>query len=305
MLDLDFAFFKLNDDEKRGLFYRKYFLNRLGPVFFSPRVEKLIQLYDLNFTGCQISMPLGPGNMDLIELEKQQTMLKRSTEIVQSYQLPSMAVDRRLKQQLLKLSIGFPLVFGDNFIKALAAAITTRMLSQREIKRIIMVGEVEHYAEFISGISLCRVPLSIQTMFPAQYEVMTYRLLYEQGYAVSTSLLNPHSWEPGDLVFVFDPLREGLAVAFPQVCCIQLTNNVCGLAPELEVKLGRNGIDSRLHNLAPIMETCMLGEAGILSPGGEQIRANAVNGGEGNVFLTLQQVGDELGLWDLFLDKAI
>lgn len=165
MLDLDFAFFKLNNDEKRGLFYRKYFLNRLGPVFFSPRVEKLIQLNDLNFTGCQISMPLGRGNMELIEPEKQQTMLKRSTEIVQSYQLPNMAVDRRLKQQLLKLSIGFPLVFGDNFIKALAAAITARMLSKREIKRIIMVGEVEHYAEFIGGISLCGVPFRFKPCY--------------------------------------------------------------------------------------------------------------------------------------------
>ncbi len=305
MLDLDFAFFKLNNDEKQGLLYRKYFLNRLGPVFFSPRVEKLIQLNDLNFTGCQISMPLGRGNMDLIKLETQQTMLKRSTEIVKSYKLTCMAVDCRLKQQMLKLSIGFPLVFGDNFIKALAAAITARMLSRREIKRIIMVGEVEHYAEFISGISLYGVPLSIQTMFPSQYEVMTYRLLYEQGYAVSTSLFNPHSWKPGDLVFVFDPLREGLAVAFPQVCCIQLTNNICGLAPELEAKLSQNGMASSLYNLAPIMETCMLGEAGILSSGGEQIRANEANGSEGNIFLTLQQVGDELGLWDLFLDKAI
>lgn len=305
MLDLDFAFFKLSSDEKRGLFYRKQFLNRLAPVFFSPRVEKLIQLNELNFTGCQISMPLGPGNLGLIEPEKQQSMLKRCTGIVQDYQLPSMAVDRRLKRQLLKLSIGFPLVFGDNFIKALAAAITARMLSRRKIKRIIIVGEVDHYAEFISGISLCGVPLSIQTMFPAQYEVMTYRLLYEQGYAVSTSALNPHSWDAGDLVFIFDPHREGLAVAFPQACCIQLTNNVCGLAPELEAKLSRNAVESRLYNLAPIMETCMLGEAGILSPGGEQIRANEAERDDGNIFLTLQQVGEELGLWDLFLDKAI
>lgn len=305
MLDLDFAFFKLNNDEKRGLFYRKYFLNRLAPVFFTPRVEKLIQLNELNFTGCQISIPLGCGNLGFIEPEKQKTLLKRSTEIVQSYQLPRMAVDRRLKKQLLELSIGFPLVFGDNFIKALAAAITARILSRRQIKRIIMVGEVEHYAEFISGISRCGVPLSIQTMFPAQYEVMTYRLLYEQGYAVSTSLLNPYSWEAGDLVFVFDPQGDELAVAFPQICCFRLTNDVSGLAPELEAKLNRNGMESRLYNLAPIMETCMLGEAGILSPGGEQIRANEADGGEGNIFLTLQQVGDELGLWDLFLDKGI
>ena len=250
-------------------------------------------------------MPLGSGNLSLIEPEKQQNMFKRSAEIARDYQLPSLAVDRRLKKQLLDLAIDFPLVFGDNFIKALAAAIITRIISRREIKRLIMVGELEHYSEFISGISPCGVPLSIQTMYPAQYEVMTYRLLYEKGYAVSTSMLNPHSWEAGDLVFVFDPQQESLAVAFPEVCCIRLTNNVCGLAPELESKLIQNGMDSSLHNLAPIMETCMRGEAGILSSGGEQIRKNEANGSEGNIFLTLQQIGDELGLWDLFLDKAI
>lgn len=305
MLDLDFAFFKLNNSEKRGLFYQKNFLNWLGPVFFLPRVEKLIQLNDLNFSGCQISMPLSPGHLSLIEPEKQQTMFKRCIEIAQDYQLPSLAVDRCLKKQLLEFALGFPLIFGDNFIKALAAAIITRVISQREITRIIMVGEVEHYPEFISGIGQCGVPLSIQTRYPAQYEVMVYRLLYEKGYAVSTSLLNPHSWEAGDLVLVFEPQQESLAVTFPQTCCIQLTNNAYGLAPELEAKLVQNGIESSLHNLAPIMETCMLGEAGILSSGGEQIMINEADGREGSIFLTLQQIGDELGLWDLFLDKGI
>lgn len=305
MLDLDFAFFNLNHNEKRGLVYRKYFLDRLGPVFFSPRVEKLIQLSDLNFQGCQISMPLGPGNLSLIEPETRQLMLKRSAEIVEDYKLPSMAVDRRLKQQLLELSISFPLVFGDNFIKALAVALTARMLSRREIKRVIMVGETDYFAEFISGICTYGVPLSIQTTFPARYEVMTYRLLYEQGYAVSTSVLSPQSWGSGDLVFIFDPEQETLALAFPGVCCVRLTNNGCGLVPELEARLRENGMASNLYNLAPIMETCMLAEAGFLSPGGEQIRANGANPGDGQKFLALQQVGNEMGLWDRFLDKAI
>lgn len=305
MLDLDFAFFNLNHNEKRGLVYRKYFLDRLGPVFFSPRVEKLIQLSELNFRGCQISMPLGPGNLSLMEPETRQLMIERSADIVRDYQLPIMAVDRRLKQQLLELSISFPLVFGDNFIKALAAALTSRILSRREIKRIILVGETDYFTDFISGICAHGIPLSIQSRFPAQYEVLTYRLLYEKGYAVSTSFLSPQGWDRGDLVFIFDPREEGLAVAFPGVCCIRLTSNSCGLAPELEAKLSKNCLVNNLYNLAPIMETCMLAEAGFLSSGGERIWTNGANLDEGQKFLGLNQVGAELGLWDLFLDKAI
>ena len=305
MLDLDFAFFNLNSNEKRGLMYQKYFLDRLGPVFFSPRVDKLIQLSNLNFRGCNISMPLGPANLKMMGPEKKQMMLERSTAIVQEYNLPSMAVDRRLKEQLLELSIGFPLIFGDNFIKALTLAITGRMLSRHAIKRVVLVGEVDCFPQLVSALGAYGVPLSIQTMYPGQYEVMSYRLLYEKGYAVSTSVLNPYSWEKGDLVFLFDPEKEGLAFAFPRAYCVQLTNNGWDLAPELENQFTQNGMDSRLYNLAPIMETCLLVEAGFLSPGGEQIRTNDISREEGQKFLTIQKVGDVLGLWDLFLDKAI
>jgi hypothetical protein len=305
MLDLDFAFLNLNHSEKRGLMYRKYFLDRLGPVFFSPRVEKLIQLSGLNFQGCQISMPLGPGNLSLIEPETRQLMISRSAAIAREYQLPRLAVDRRLKQHLLELSISFPLVFGDNFIKALAVALTARMLSRRELKRVILVGETEYFTDFIEAICAYGIPLSIQTRFPARYEIMAYHLLYEKGYAVSTSVLSPHTWDEGDLIFIFDPREEGAAAVLPRVCCIRLVDNSCGLAPELEAKLGRNGMLNRLYNLAPIMETCMLAEAGFLSFDGEKIGTNGANSNEGRKFLGLQQVGAELGLWDLFLDKGI
>lgn len=305
MLELDFAFFNLKHNEKRGLVYRKYFLDRLGPVFFSPRVEKLIQLNGLNYQGCQISMPLGPENLNRIEPETRYLMLKRSTDIARDYHLPSLAVDRRLKPQLLELSNSFPLVFGDNFIKALAVALTAGILSRREIKRVVLVGETAYYPDFISAICALGIPLSIQSRFPAQYEVLTYRLLYGKGYAVSTSGINPHTWDKGDLVFIFDPREEGLAVAFPQVCTILLTNSSCGLAPELEAALDRNGIVNNLYNLAPIMETCMLAEAGFLSSDGENVWTNGASPEEGQKFLGLEQIGTELGLWELFLDKAI
>ncbi|MGI5911232.1 MAG: hypothetical protein ACOX6E_01445 [Syntrophomonadaceae bacterium] len=302
MLDLDFAFFNLNHAEKRGIMSRKYFLDRLAPVFFLPRVEKLIQLTGLNFQGCQISMPLGPGNLSLIELEKRQAIFQHTTKLVKEYHLTRMAVDRRLKEQLFELSNSFPVIFGDNFIKALATALISRILSRHVIKRIIMVGEMEDFPEFLSEIGEFGVPLSIQSMYPTRYEVMTYRLLYEKGNAVSTSALNPYSWGKGDLVFVFDPAQEELTMAYANACCyVRLTNNGCNLAPELEAKLSQNGLVNCLYNLAPIMETCMLEEAGFSVRGAERVN----EGSHGRVFITLKQVGDEMGLWDLFLDKAI
>lgn len=243
--------------------------------------------------------------MGLLEPETRRLLLNRSADIARSYQLPGLAADRRLKRQLLELSVNFPLVLGDNFIKALAVALTVRMLSRRELKRVILVGETDYFPDFISGICAYGIPLSIQSRFPARYEVMAYRLLYEKGYAVSTSLLRPQTWDKGELVFILDPREEGAAAAFPRASCVPLTDNSRGLAPELEAWLDSNGIVNDLYNLAPIMETCMLAEAGFLPPSGENIGTNMAAMEEGRRFLELQEVGTELGLWNLFLDKAI
>jgi len=302
MIELDFALFNLKHEEKRGLMYRKYFLDRLAPFFFLPRVERLIELGELNFRGCQISLPLGPGNLNLIEPELKQNIINQTAELAKGYELSIVAVDRRLKQQLLELSIGFPAIFGDNFIKALTYALTLRALSRRDIRRIIIVGEIDGFPQFIGGMSTLGVPISMQTINPGQYEIMNYHLLYERGYAISISALNPQSWDKKDLIFIFDPAQEGLAMVSPHSCCVCLTNNGCDLAPELENKLSKNGLVKSLYNLAPIMETCLLAEAGILSTNGEQVGAEQPLDLD---FFAIQQVGDNMGLWDLFLDKAI
>ncbi|MDD3269205.1 MAG: hypothetical protein PHX14_07780 [Syntrophomonadaceae bacterium] len=302
MLDLDFAFYNLKSMDRRGIFCRKYILDRLAPVFFSPRVEKLIDLRDLGARGCNIRLPLGPGNLRMLEPETQENIVNKSTAILEDFKLPAMAVDRRHKKQFSELFKSLPLVFGDNFIKALASVLVRETLSRRDIKKLVVVGDTDYFADFINEISNLGIPVSLQSHHPSRQEVLAYRLLYEKGHAISTSYIKPQQWQRGDLVLMFDSDQQQLAITYPQAFYIKLGNDACNFALELEHRLYSNGIDHALHNLAPILEISLLSKAGIWDRGIEQ---NNAKGEEGQCFLLLQELGYELGLWDLFLDKAI
>lgn len=305
MLDLDFAFFNLMHNERRGLFSQKSFLDRIAPVFFAPRVEKMIEIPDLQARGCNITIPLGVGNLTMLEPDTQKTMAEKSNHLVNDYQLSGLAVDRRLKPVRTRLLPETTLIFGDNFIKALAAALVARMLSRRQIKKVVIVGDMDHPERFAARICDYGLPVSIQSYHPSRYEVLNYRMLYEKGYAFATSYLDPHGWNRGDLVLVFDsedlpPLNRTDAF------CLRLDNDSRGLSPQLESGLLRHGMQSSLYNLAPIVESCLWAQAGFLNDYAE----HATNGlmeynvdiDEADKFVTLQTLGDSLGLWDIFLD---
>ncbi|MEN6347915.1 MAG: hypothetical protein ABFD08_00750 [Syntrophomonas sp.] len=302
MVNLDFAFFNLKNEELQGLIGRKFFLDRLAPIFFAPRIEKLIDLYDLDACGCNIMLPLGPGNLSMLQPEKQEDIAHKSTAIVEDCKLAGMAVDRRHKRQFLKLFNNFPLIFGDNFIKALASVLVRETLSRRDIKKLVIVGETEYFPDFINEVGSLGIPVSLQNYNPRPLEVLARRLLYEKGQAVSTSCINPENWEKGDMVLMFDPDGWQMAISSPQAFCIKLSNEACNLSRDLEVNLRRNGIEWALHNLAPILEISLLSKAGIWAPGAEH---NNAGNDESRRFLDVQELGYKAGLWDLFLDKAI
>lgn len=302
MLSMDFAFFNCINQDKKGLVYRKTFLDRLTPVFFAPRLQKLICLEGIEARGCNVMLPLGPGNWEMLEQPTQEHIVDKSLQLAQAYHLGKMAVDRRLKPNLVKLSNTFSLMFGDNFIKALAYIILRETISNQKVKKIVVVGETDYFAEFINQITNFDTPVSIQTTNPSRYEEFAYRLLYERGCAVSTSCINPYNWDKGDLVLVFD--REGHELmAATSSFYLNFSNHSRGYLPELEASLDRYGIDAGLSNLAPIMEYCLLSKAGFCEAGREQEKANAER--EAEKFLLLAGIGDEMGLWDLFLDKGI
>ncbi|MEN6327990.1 MAG: hypothetical protein ABFD18_17495 [Syntrophomonas sp.] len=301
MFDLDFACYNLKNADRRGIFCQKFILDRLAPVLFNPRVERLIDLRDLGARGCNIMLPLGPGNLSMLEPENQENIVNKSTAILEDFKLPAMAVDRRHKKQFSELFSNFPLVFGDNFIKALASVLVRETLSRRDIKKLVVIGDTDYFLDFISEISNLGIPVSLQSDHPSRQEILAYHLLYEKGHAVSTSYIKPQHWQRGDLVLMLDQEQQQLAITYPQAFYLKLSNNASNLALELEQRLQQNGIDHALHNLAPILEISLLAKAGIWDRDAEQNKPK----GEGQCFLFLQELGYELGLWDLFLDKAI
>jgi hypothetical protein len=301
MSELEFAFFNLMENDKRGLVYQKYLLDRLAPFFFAPRVTRLIDLPVINARGYHVVMPLGQGNLDKMEPERQTQMLFKSIEVTRDFNLPALAVDRRLKSRFALSEAALQVVFGDHFIKALAAAYIKRSLSRHDIKRIVVATDNEDLIDFMEYASQFDVPVSLQSYQPARYEPAAYQMMYQNGRIVSTSMFNPQSWSKGDLVVVFDPQDRFTAISPRDVFCLQLGNSSRNLAPLLERSLESDGVEAELHNLAPIMELC-LGTHCQRQDGGAP--PHDCRNVQPAAFISLEESARLLGLWDLFLDKA-
>lgn len=302
MLDLDFAFFNMMATNKQGLVYRKFFLDRLAPILFSPRLEKLINFNGLGLQGGNILLPLGQGNWDLLEPGIKKIILDKSLTILEQYQLPALAIDRRLKNDFLSLFDNFPLVFGDNFIKALASVLVQEFIFRKAVKRIIVVGEIPEMPGLLEDFRQYGIPVSIQNNHPSASEIMAYHLLYEKGVAISTSYINPREWERGDLVVLFN--TENLTWAAPASFMLDLTCDGSLLAPELANALKLREMDTSMHTMAPILESCLLAKAGFTGTGEEPNNAVAAPAGKG-IGAEFNQIGEDMGLWDFFLDKDI
>ncbi len=305
MPEPDFAFFNLRNRDRRGLICRKPIFDRLLPLFFSPRVEKLISIEGLNTQGLGITLPLGPGNLHSLDAKSQEKINRRSEEILRNHRLPAMAADRSHKEQLRLLFPSLPLLFGDNFIKALATVFVQKTLSRREIKKIIITGETEYFPEFVAEIASLGVPVSLQSLHPSRHEILAYHLLYEKGQAISSSYLQPEKWGKGELVLMFDPDGQQMAISSPRAFCLKISDQTRGFFAEVEQHLDSNGIDPALHNLAPLMEISLLAKAGYLSVFAERNGQNNIREEEGRKYLLVQELGKQAGLWEPFLDKAI
>ncbi len=222
--ELEFAFFNLMEIDKRGLVYQKYLLDRLAPFLFAPRVMRLIDLPLIKARGYHVLMPLGEGNLDSMEPERQAQMLSKSIELIRGFNLPALAVDRRLKSRFFHSQPDIKVVFGDHFIKALAAAYIIHSLSRHDIKRIVVATDNEDVVDFVEYATQFDLPVSFQSYHPARYEPVAYQMMYENGRAVSTSMFTPQSWGRGDLVVVFDPQDRFVGISARDVFCLQLGN---------------------------------------------------------------------------------
>lgn len=300
MLDLDFAFFNMRDCNRQGLASRKPFLDRLAPLLFPPRVERLINLNRLGLKGCNVTIPLGKENWNILNQDNRGWMMEKTGTILNEYELPCMGVDRRLKETFNELQPSIGVVYGDHFIAALAAVLIDRLILRHDIKKIVLVGEIPDLYPLINNLSRYHIPISIQNFHPSRYEIMVYRLLYEEGLAVSNSTISPHNWKKGDLVISIEADASNLAIASREAFYLRLGNECCGLAPDLERELAGIGMNSCLCTLAPILETCMLAQAGNMNQLGEDI----LNNGD-KLHKELIELGENMGLWEPFLDKDV
>ncbi len=301
MFQLDFAYFNLINVDKRGLLSRKFWLERLTPIFFKPRLEKLIDLPDFSAKGCNITVPLGLNNFDVLNESTKGYLINKSFNIINDYDIHYMAVDRNLKNY-------FPdpddnLIFGDNFIKALAHVIIGRTLNKHQIKRIIIVGETEYFPDFLEILANFELPISMQNSIPREYEIISHRILYESGCAVSNSYLAPENWNRGDIVLAFTSDLGGLSILAPELYSLEFTNTKVNIIPELASSLLDCGLELGINSLAPIFETSIWSKKGFLDTDGEKEKSLELF--DGQSFLKLQELGEKLGIWDLFLDKLI
>lgn len=297
MFELDFAFLNMKNEDRSGLAFRKVFLDRLAPWFFGPRVQTLINFGSLGFKGCSVLLPLGPGNWNTLNPNLREIILQQSQPILNDYNISALAVDRSLKKQLLQLSTTFPLIFGDNFIKVLVLVLIRYYLNRQAFKRLVVVGEMSDLPEFMPTLKQFDTPVSIQNYFPARYEVMAYHMLYEKGIAISTSYVNPRGWEPGDLVIIVDSVYKKYIPLANRTIFLNLIDESRGLAPGLEKCLERRGLATSLNVMAPVMESCLLSQAGYASAHGEQIEDTLL-------WQRMEHLGEQAGVWDYFLDKA-
>lgn len=299
MLELDFAFLNMMNNNRQGLAARKFFLDRLAPIFFSPRVEHLIQFNDLGVKGCNVFLPLGQANWNQLEAAKRATMLARSEGILHDYALPKMAADRRMKKALEITAPMFPVIYGDNFIKVLAAVLVRQIIEKRSIHKLVVVGNMIELIPLLEHLTRYLVPISVQNTHPARFEHTAHKLLYEKGLAISNSYLSPEAWEKGDLIVLFESDYRRMALASPQAFYIELANESRGLAPGLENALTMAGMDDSLQTLAPILESCLYTKAGIPQPCVEKEMLDfQLNYGE--EFEMLLEVGEDMGMWEPF-----
>lgn len=347
MLDLDFAFFNMRTSTRQGLANRKQILDRLAPYLFSPRVQRLIKFGRMGLQGCNVMLPLGEENWSVLNDDNRVLMLERTEAILDEYQLARMGVDRRLKDLLQKEAHRLPIIYGDQFISVLAAVLIDGAISRHGVRKIVLIGKIPHLWPLLNYVGRHRLPISLQNYNPGRYEILTYRLLYEEGLAVSNSFINPQGWQKGDLILSVLPQMGPMALAAPGARYIQLDDGQTGLAPELEQVLQESGLEPKMHTLAPILETCLLKQAGKLAPDAEltyfnpnsdvdvdsshdfEIESGAtesqaavtessgsvnpdtnldavsgVNEPKRSLFQTMIEAGDELGLWNPFLDKG-
>jgi hypothetical protein len=303
VLDLDFAFLHMLDFSRRGLAQRGYFLNRLAPLLYSPRLDNLIDLCVPGGQGGNLLLPLGMENWKILNQETRKALIAKIKVWAREYSLPVLAVDRQIKNFLSELKDNLFITYGDKFINLLTVVFLQALISEKAINKIVFVGETTGLASLLEYVSRWQIPIGIQNYQPIKYERLAHNLLYEKGIAISNSQLNPRDWDKGEIIVGFSGAYNQLSLLAPQSFYIALDNNRNRLAPDIENRLMAAGLNGNLSTLAPILENFLFYN--------NQVANNGIVLDNNKEALTIEEYdflierGWQSGLWNAFLDKGI
>ena len=305
MLKLDFAIMNLIEEKSSGVIRQKAILDRLTPYLLTPRIETLIDFSDIGSKGCKITMPIHEDHWQNLAVEAKIKLMEKLKILIDEFELKTLSIDRSLKNYFTQEdSMAQSFLFGDFFIKALAQVSIEKKISEYPLKKLIIIGDVVNFEGFLESISKYQLAMSLQNLKPIKYEKLCYKMLYEKGIALSNSFLSPYNWQKSDLVIILQDGYEKYFLHLNPKYLIKLNNQSRGHAKELESELEGRGINSTLGNLAPMIESSILAGENILNIRDEKSVEDYIKKTHTEeITNNIQKIGQELGLWEIFLDK--
>ncbi len=270
---------------RRGLLFKPSVLNRVAPLFFGPRLSRVIALTKVGLLAKELLIPLGHENWKSLTPEIRETLGQRVLHLCQKQKIQSLGVSRGLPPDSLGSLAAKRR--GDNFIMALALLKIAESLGQTRGRRIILVSDQKLAFSLAVLVSeRFKVPVFLQSTTPCRHEAFAWRMLYREGLAISLSAINPAQWKDDDIVLLLDEGYAHLVKGYESGWRLNLFDSSQGHAPQLEEELQEQGMDPALRNLAPLMEAYLLQE---------------VNGHYKDCIKIIEEKGSKI--WGYFLDK--
>lgn len=242
------AFLAMRDRERLGLLGQAETLNRVAPLLFRPRLNRVFFVPEADVTGFLISLPIGTGNWQSLNEETRIRLLQQADRLCAGFGAEEVILPGGIRQDRLD-----GILPGDRFTAVMVALKLAQRLERTNCRRVVVVAE--RGVGFLTAALIAerfRLPVVLQCRAPATKEASAMRLLYEAGIPIAISGVNRDQWGPEDVVIVLDDLEEepNQGLLFYLDAC----PNSAGHAPLLESRLASQRVPPRLSLLAPLLE---------------------------------------------------
>ena len=175
---------------RRGFLFKPTVLNRVAPLFFTPRGWQGIRLKEVGLEASGLIIPLGIENWNSLTPEVREHFEKRILVWCRKHEIGSLGVNRGLNGE------GFDPVAigkrGDLFIMALALLRVAESLGRYGGRRVILVSDQGlAFSLAVKVTERFKVPVVLQSIRPIRHEAAAWHMFRQEGLAMSLSTLNP------------------------------------------------------------------------------------------------------------------